>query len=137
MSKNKKMGIGAICPHMDPRGTGSEVGGNYCRTMCKYYEGDDTLYNCVLCSFLNIIKVKSIHWLGGICPTQAEGVTEDNESILIRYRHGKLGIDIDNHLIFSKKIGEDNDGYILYDNVVKELFNILDFSNVEFTKEEI
>jgi len=86
---------------------------------------------------MNIIKVKSIHWLGGLCPTQAEGVTENNESIFIKYRDGKLRVDISNFLIFSKKIGEDKDGDISYDNVVKELFNILDFSNIEFTKEEM
>jgi hypothetical protein len=77
-------------------------------------------------------KVKSITKTCDCCPTQWEGITEDDKGIYIRYRWGYLSVRvgrkgkgildaIGGKELYGKQIGEEFDSILTYDQLVKEV----------------
>jgi len=62
------------------------------------------------------IVVAEVTSFGGACPTQLEGKTEDGKEVYARYRGGRLRVEIDNEVLFSKQLdyGEDDDHSLEY-----------------------
>ena len=46
------------------------------------------------------------------CPSQWEGITDDGESVYIRYRWGHLSVSVSGTKIFSRQIGDGLDGVL-------------------------
>lgn len=57
---------------------------------------------------------------GGICPYQLEGETYNNKSVYVHYRYGKLIVEIDNEVVYSKILGDNLDGYLTFKQLQKE-----------------
>ena len=86
-----------------------------------------------------MIKVVKIDYSGGACPYQLEGKTSDGKWIYIRYRSGWLRYAVadshtqwtkskkDSWYDFSKKIGDDYDGYAVHDEVYPHLKEHIEF----------
>lgn len=56
-----------------------------------------------------MIVVKEITEFGGACPFQLEGKTDKGESVYARYRWGHLRVEVNNEIVFTKQLGEDQD----------------------------
>lgn len=56
-----------------------------------------------------MIIVQKITEYGGACPFQLEGFTDKNEPVYARYRWGRLRVEVNGEVVFTKQIGEDQD----------------------------
>ena len=86
-----------------------------------------------------MIKVVKIDYAGGACPYQLEGKTSDGKWIYIRYRGGNLRYVVaesktqwmkskkDSWYDYSKKIGDDFDGYAEHENIYPHLKEHIEF----------
>ena len=85
-----------------------------------------------------MITIKTIDYAGGACPYQLEGTTEDGKWIYIRYRGGWLRYVVRETAAhwarpnepwydFSKKIGEDLDGWADHDFIYPHLKDLIQF----------
>jgi len=66
------------------------------------------------------MKIKSLIQTCSACPTQYNGETDDGKYVYIRYRFGKLSMEIDHKVIYVGYIGDALDGCISLDKI-KEL----------------
>lgn len=84
-------------------------------------------------------KVKKLKMTCDFCPSQWEGVLENDDTLYIRFRWGQLTaecgkgpIDVDffeNSLVFySRLIGDAFDGVLSTDEMIKHLEDYLDFN---------
>ncbi len=88
------------------------------------------------------MKIKSIKNTGTCCPSQWEGITESNEVFYIRYRWGRLAIQLSEQngtitdavnagrVLYNKKIGEGYDGVITLEDVMEIMKKELIISDV-------
>lgn len=86
-----------------------------------------------------MIKIVSIDYAGGACPYQLEGKTEDGKWFYLRYRGGMLRYVVaethttwmksrkDSWYDYSKKIGDDYDGYAEHDVIYPHLKDHIHF----------
>lgn len=66
------------------------------------------------------------------CPSQWDAVGANGEDVYIRYRWGKLSVDVDNEPHYYDDCGESLDGVMSTDDLCKKLQaeNVLDFSEL-------
>jgi hypothetical protein len=86
-----------------------------------------------------MISIANIISSGGACPYQLEATTDDGKWLYIRYRNGMLRYVLaesstqwtkskkDSWYDFSKKIGEDLDGYADHDKIYPHLKDHIKF----------
>ena len=97
-----------------------------------------------------MIKIKTILLAGGACPYQLEANTDDGKWLYIRYRNGMLRYALaesstqwmkskkDAWYSFSKKIGEDFDGYAEHEKIYPHLKDAIKFpEDFKISSEEI
>lgn len=53
------------------------------------------------------------------CPSQWEGKLTNGSNLYVRYRYGTLRVDIDGQSVFSTDIGDQWDGSITWENVIR------------------
>ena len=87
----------------------------------------------------NMVTIKTINLAGGACPYQLEGTTDDGKWVYIRYRGGMLRYVVaesetswhkskkDSWYDFSKKIGDDLDGWADHDKIYPHLKDHITF----------
>lgn len=91
-----------------------------------------------------MIKISKFSKTCNHCPSQWECLTDDNQYVYIRYRHGYLRValckneaefmNLQNvYNIFNEQIGEDYDGSMTTKEMVEKLSHKLDFTD---SKEE-
>lgn len=85
-----------------------------------------------------MIKISKILYAGGACPYQLEAITSEGKWLYLRYRGGNLRYvvaqnqeDWQNNIFsgysFSKKIGDDFDGYAEHDEIYPHLKDHIEF----------
>lgn len=86
-----------------------------------------------------MIILKTIHLAGGACPYQLEATTSDGKWLYLRYRGGWLRYVVaenstswmksraDSWYDFSKKIGDDFDGFADHDMIYPHLKDLIKF----------
>ena len=97
-----------------------------------------------------MIKIKTILLAGGACPYQLEALTDDGKWLYIRYRNGMLRYVVaenstqwikskkDAWYSFSKKIGEDFDGFADHATIYPHLKDHIKFpEDFKISSEEI
>jgi len=82
------------------------------------------------------MKVTKLIRTCDMCPSQWEGIDENDHSIYIRYRWGTLLVyrskqpstdisaALDGDLVLDLKLGHDYDGYLDYETTMKESLNV-------------
>jgi hypothetical protein len=97
-----------------------------------------------------MIKVKSIALTCTACPSQFEGLTEDNRKLYFRYRFGRLTVEIGakddmsefaalrGERIYSISIGDEYDGYMDLEELKGHTMDVLYWNDPleEFVPEE-
>ena len=90
-----------------------------------------------------MIKISKFSKTCNHCPSQWECLTDDNQYVYIRYRHGYLragmaesereffygNIGENIYNVFNEKIGEEYDGSMTTKEMIERLSHKLDFSN--------
>ena len=97
-----------------------------------------------------MIVLKTIHNAGGACPYQLEATTDDGKWFYLRYRGGMLRYAIapsstawmkrkgDSVYDFSKKIGDDLDGFAHHQVIYPHLKDLVKFpDDFKISSEEI
>lgn len=64
-----------------------------------------------------MVELKEITQTCYACPSQWEGITVDGEAVYIRYRWGRLRIDLDHETVFEQDMGDELDGYLDWEEV--------------------
>ena len=59
-----------------------------------------------------MITVKGLRITCFACPSQWEGITDDDQEVYIRYRWGHLSVRVSGTKIFSRQIGNEYDGVL-------------------------
>ena len=71
-----------------------------------------------------MIKINKLQMTCGACPTQFSGETEDGKNVYIRFRFGRLSMDIDGQILFSGNVSDSLDGVISYEGIQKALAHL-------------
>ena len=73
------------------------------------------------------IVVRELQITSPACPSAWRGKTDDGKNIYIRYRHGKLWVDLDGHTVFQEIIGGMFDGLLWAKELKEKLQDVVDF----------
>lgn len=68
-----------------------------------------------------MIKLNSLEKMCIGCPSTWEGITDDGKSFYARYRYGKLKAELNNEIFYEKQVGNEYDGIMDTDEMVKHL----------------
>lgn len=63
------------------------------------------------------MNIKTIRCTSRCCPSQWEGKTATDEAVYIRYRSGRLSIDLSGKEVYSEQLGDDYDGLISLEEI--------------------
>lgn len=77
------------------------------------------------------LKVKELHRTCCACPSQWEGMTDDNKFIYVRYRWGYFSFSVDNKEVYGVQYGEDMDGEMDDIAMLVICMKFCDFSYIE------
>lgn len=78
-----------------------------------------------------MIKIINLKQTCIACPTQYEGLTDNNEYVYIRYRYGYLSIRVCGKEIYGTRVGSGLDGVIELEKIIALSNDIIDWSELE------
>ena len=78
-----------------------------------------------------MIKLKELYRTCYACPSQWEGLTEDDKYFYARYRHGYFYAEVEGERIFETSYGEELDG-LMSDS---RMFKLLDIEEIPVVEE--
>lgn len=68
-----------------------------------------------------MITIKKLEQTSVACPTQFHGVTDKDEPVYIRFRYGRLSMEISRERVFSEATSDGLDGCIGIDEIKRRM----------------